>query len=91
MACQMRDFDPGQDEKTGVVRHQEEAPGPNSVGPADELVSGPGFPCSGTKKQAGQVAPVAISNDIFQVLSGSTPKTQIVMGCQIVIKEMLFK
>jgi hypothetical protein len=34
---------------------------------------------------------MAISNYIFQVLSGSTLKTQIVMVCQVVIEEMLFK
>jgi hypothetical protein len=91
MACQMRHFDPWQDEKTGIVRHQEKSLGPNGISPADELVSGLGFPGSGTKKQAGHVASMSILNQVFQVLSSSTLKTQIVVACQVVIEEMFFK
>lgn len=90
MARQMRRSDPGQDEKAGVVCHPCEVPRANGIGPADELVSGLGLPGCGAKEHAGEMASVAIADQIFEVLADGTLETQIMMGCQVVMAKMFF-
>ena len=56
------------------------------AGQPDKRVSDFGIPRSNIKEQAGQMASVAIFDNIFQMFPHSTLKAQtmIMMGCQIV-------
>ena len=91
MAGQMRDSDPGQYEKTGIVRYPWQALSPHHFRPADVLISGLGLPSGSTKEQASQMASVTIPDYIVHVLPHCSLKAQIMVGCQIVMAELLFR
>ena len=89
MGGQMRDAHPGEDQETGVVCYPQKVPCTALMAPADELIPRLGFPGSGTKKEAGQIASVAVTHQILHVLSHRAVEAQIVMTGEVMIEPLL--
>ena len=86
----MRDLDPGQNEKPGIVGKQADVLPAGLPRPADETVPrsqvarrrGPGEPGNG---------PILCIDQVFQVLAYRLGVTEVVVGLEQGVKEFLFR
>lgn len=90
MGGQMRDTNPGEDKKTGVVRHPQKVPCTGLMAPANELIPRFGFPSGGTEKDAGHIASLTVTHQVLHVLPHRAAETQIVVTGEVIMKPLFF-
>lgn len=69
VTCQVRDRDPGQDEKPAVVGYQMHVCFALLCVPADERIPRPRFPCCRAEHEAGQGVLMFVEHEVVHVLS----------------------
>lgn len=76
----MRDSNPWQDQKAGVVGHQVQIPTAGGRVPTDELITRGGLPGRGTEQQAGNGAHLTVESDIFHMFADMPFASEIVVS-----------
>jgi len=79
VAGQMRDHDPGENEKPGIVGQEAEVALPLLITPADKGVARRELPGGGAEEHTREIAAIRIAHQVFEVLAHRAMKAQVMM------------